>query len=246
MPQIEERIDKLEELTGQTQLMLQGLAMELRRDTRDLKNEMKDFKTHTQSTLDKLSAKVDQTTSNIDKMAQESEKLSAKVDQTTSNINKMSQEMEKDRKSLRRELYDLSKKLGTIVEDIVAPNIEFIAEKYFNLKDWIDFDTSKKRRKPADKSKQKEFDIILVYDDKIILNETKATPRTSYVKEFIEFIESKEFYEYFPEHKGKEIIPVFASFHIDKDTLKYLTRNKIYAMGMKEDTIDLLNQELLQ
>jgi hypothetical protein len=59
--------------------------------------------------------------------------------------------------------------------------------------------------------------------------------------EFIDFIKSGEFFEYFPEYKGKELIPIFASFHIPDNVLKKLSKNKIYAMGIKEDTMDILN-----
>jgi len=54
----------------------------------------------------------------------------------------------------------------------------------------------------------------------------------------------KEVYDYFPIHKDKKIIPVFSSFYLPEDVVKYLTKNKIYALGMKDDTMDILNPEL--
>ncbi|MBI3593100.1 MAG: hypothetical protein HY099_06445, partial [Nitrospirae bacterium] len=52
-----------------------------------------------------------------------------------------------------------------------------------------------------------------------------------------------EFYDYFPEYKGKKLIPIFASLYLQDDVVKYLTKNGIYAMAIKEDTMDLLNYE---
>ncbi len=75
-------------------------------------------------------------------------------------------------------------------------------------------------------------------------NETKASPKQDYIDKFITFIKDNTIYEYFPEFKGKKIIPLFASLNIPEHTLKYLTENNIYAMAMKDDIMDILNPEL--
>ncbi len=41
-------------------------------------------------------------------------------------------------------------------------------------------------------------------------------------------------------------MPVFASLYMGDDIVSYLTKNKIYAMAIKEDTMDILNFEVLQ
>ena len=195
---IEERVDRLEELAAQTQLMIQSLSYEVSRTqiaVNNLSQEMKDFKN----------------------------------------------EMKIDTKYLKRELGELSKKMGTMVEDMVAPNIRFIGEKYFSCKksDCERFTVRVYQRHSEDKSRVEEFDVIAVYPDKIILNETKSKPRTEHPQEFLEKVE--KFFKYFPEYKGKKIIPVYASLDIPENILSDLTKKKIYAMGMKEDTMDLLN-----
>ena len=93
-----------------------------------------------------------------------------------------------------------------------------------------------------DKTKIKEFDIIAVYSNKVIINETKSTPRLDYIKDFIEDL--KILFDYLPEYKGMEIIPIFSSLYLPDNIINYLTKNKIYAMAMKDDTMDILNPEL--
>lgn len=151
-------------------------------------------------------------------------------------------EMKEFKKEINKKWSDLAKKLGTIAEDIVAPNITWIAQKYFNLKEdsLMEFHTRTKAVKETDKE-QREFDAIAVYKDKVILNETKSTARIDYINDFIKFIESGEFYIYFPSYKNKKIIPIFSSLYIPENMIKLLTKNKIYAMAMKEDTMDILN-----
>jgi len=72
------------------------------------------------------------------------------------------------------------------------------------------------KRKAKDKDNRREFDIIAVL---------------------------KELYEYFPEYKGKMVIPVFASLYLPGEVIAYLTKNGIYARAIKEDMMDLINFE---
>ncbi|MFO0792800.1 MAG: hypothetical protein U0586_01930 [Candidatus Brocadiaceae bacterium] len=147
--------------------------------------------------------------------------------------------MQEDRNKFFRQLGDIANRMGTIVEDIVAPNIPAIAGKHFGCKDMEFFGLRITKRHSKDKSQSREFDIIAVFDDKFLINETKSTPRTEYINDFQEIL--KEIFDYFPEHRGKIIIPIFSSLYIPDNILAYLTRIKIYAMGIKDDTMDILN-----
>ncbi len=69
-------------------------------------------------------------------------------------------------------------------------------------------------------------------------------PRINYIDEFMGVL--REINEYLPEYKGKRVMPVFASLYMEDDIVSYLRKNKIHAMAIKEDTMDLLNCEVLQ
>jgi len=153
-------------------------------------------------------------------------------------------QMEADRRQMNRQWGEIANKMGTLVEDIIAPNIPRIAKEYFKCDEVEDFMVRRIKRHITDKTKRREFDVIVVCDNKIIYNETKSTPRQNYIDDFINFINNKEFYNYFPEYKEKELIPVFASLYLPHDVVEYLTKNNIYAMGMKDDTMDILNYPL--
>lgn len=151
--------------------------------------------------------------------------------------------VEKDIKRINKQWGELANKMGTIVEDIVAPNIKGIAEKYFDCREIEDFMVRRYKRNTKDRTKRREFDVIAVCNDKIIFDETKATIRPEYIDDFINFIKNEEFFDYFPEYKGKKIIPIFSSLYLQDDVVDILTRAGIYAMAMKDDTMDLLNFE---
>jgi len=149
-------------------------------------------------------------------------------------------ESEKDRKRMNRQWGDIANRLGTVVEDIVAPNIPGIAKRYFHA-DIDDLMVRRKRRKPKDKKFIREFDIIATWDNFVLLNETKPYARPEYVQDFIQIL--GEFTEYFPEYENKKIIPVFSTLYLDDNIIQMLTDNNIYAMGMSDDSMDLYNAE---
>lgn len=126
------------------------------------------------------------------------------------------------------------------------PNIPEIARNYFDCEEFDDFMIRRTKKNTKDKSRRREFDVIAICADKVILNETKSTPRKSYLDDYIEFIKEKEFYDYFPEYKNKKLIPIFSSLYLTEDIVNYLSRNKIYAMATKDDIMDILNPDLKQ
>ena len=95
-----------------------------------------------------------------------------------------------------------------------------------------------------DRSKRREFDVIAVGQDAVIINETKSKTRISYVDDFIEAL--GQIFDYFPEYAEKQIIPIFASLHLDESVINYLTQNRIYAMTMGGETMQIVNFEQVE
>ncbi len=262
MPEIEERVSTLEGalmklayMQVTTQINLNNLSSLIQ----ELGQGMNEFKRHNQTSMDEFKLHVQFTTDSLSQEMKEFKRHSqasmdefklhvqSTTDSLSQEVKEFKEELRRDTKEMKKEINNqwerMAKKMGTLVEDIVIPNIEFIAEKYFNLKTG-DIFTRIKKYNPVDKSEQREFDVIAIYTDKIILVEAKSNPKSEEAKEFIDLIKGGEFFKYFPEYAEKKLIPIFASFHIPENVLKKLSKNKIYAMGIKEDTMDILNQEL--
>jgi len=149
------------------------------------------------------------------------------------------EEMREDRKKAFKQWGEITNKMGTLAEDFVAPCVREIAQKYFGCSDEEDFMVRRYKRKVKAKEKRREFDIIAVYDTMVMLVEVKSTPRVQYIDEFVAVL--KEIYEYFPEYKGKRLVPVFAALYLPDEAIAYLTKNGIYAMAIKDDMMDLMN-----
>ncbi|KER10428.1 MAG: hypothetical protein HY22_04195 [[Candidatus Thermochlorobacteriaceae] bacterium GBChlB] len=150
-------------------------------------------------------------------------------------------ELKQSVKDLNKKWGELSNKLGTIVEDIVAPNLPSIAEKYFGLKniERMMLNIYVSSQKPDVIGR--EFDAILVSGETVVLNETKSTVRQNYMEEFIEML--PEFFDYFPELQGKKIIPIFSSLSLNPAQVAFLTKRGVYAMAMSGNTMDILNYD---
>ena len=154
-------------------------------------------------------------------------------------------EIQSEFKQHKREMAGISKRLGTIVEDMVVPNIRRIAKRYFSLPSKpVDFMERREKTMPGNREYTREFDVICVYEDTVILNETKANPRMEYAQSFVHFIQSGEFFQFFPEYAGKKLIPIFASIYIPKEVVSFCSKNGIYVMGFNDITMKILNPDL--
>lgn len=223
MPSVKDRVDNLEKVLEEYIRNVGNSQMQTEKELREFKGEMLTFK-------DEMCEFKDEMRGFKDEMSDFKDEMRA-----------FKEEMREDRKKAFKQWGEIANKMGTLAEDIVAPCVREIARQYFGCDDEEDFMVRRFKRKAKDKGKRREFDIIAVYDTVVIIVEVKSTPRIPYIDDFIAVL--KELYEYFPEYKGKRLVPVFASLYLPDEVIAYLTKNGIYAMATKEDMMDLINFE---
>ena len=231
MPAIKERVETLEEVLKECAKNISLLSIsqtQTERELRDFKGEMQDFKDEMKDFKDEMK---DFKSEMLD--------FKSEMKEFKDKMLKFSEESKADRIRWYKQWGDIANKLGTIVEDMVAPNIPGIARTYFGCEDLDFFGLRITKKNLRDRAKSREFDIIAVAGGVFIINETKSTPRVEYIQDFVETL--KEIPDYFPESLEKRIIPVFSSLYLPQNVITYLTRMKIYAMAIKDDTMDLLN-----
>ena len=131
--------------------------------------------------------------------------------------------------------------MGTIVEDIISPNLRGIARKYFQVKSFQFFAERIWKQSLKDPEIEREFDIIAYTESYFFINETKTKPRAEYAREFVDFLPNLA--EYFSECEGRKIIPIFSSLAIPGDLQSFLSRNQVYCMVMGEENMVLSNFE---
>ena len=146
-------------------------------------------------------------------------------------------DMAADRKKMNKAWGDLANKLGTIIEDIVAPNIRRLAAERFACEPIETFVVLYYRRGPD--GVMREFDVIAVGAGQVVLAESKSTVTAEGVAQFAEKIAT--FFEHFPEWRGHSLVPVLASWRILEPAHRALTAARIFGLEMGEETMRLVN-----
>ena len=152
-------------------------------------------------------------------------------------------EAARDRKAMNRRWGELANKMGTVVQDIVAPSLRRIAREELGCGDERSFSAPMFRVRSDDPHFRREFDAIYVGTQAVLINETKSTALSEYAKEFVAFLRSGEFALYFPEYRELPLVAVFSSLRLPEDVITYLTRNGIYAVSMGEETMQVRNRD---
>lgn len=203
------------------------MSQELKEKVSTLETTLQDFIRHTERSFIKVNNAL------ID--------LRNEMDDFKEEMKEFKNEMKEFKSEMARKWGELANRLGTLAEDVVAPNLIPAARKYFNCQGepLIFLSRRVKKAHSKEKGRIREFDAIVVFEDTVILSETKSTPRSEYVQDFSQVI--KEFFDYFPEFAGKRLIPIFASLSVEENILKQATKNKIYVMALKGDTMEILN-----
>ena len=216
-------------------LRLETEMREFKDEMRDFKNEMLDFKDEMKDFKDEMRDFKDEMKVFKDEMRDFKDEMLV-----------WRQEVDKERKEMNRKWGDIANKMGTLVEDIFAPGVPDIAKKYFGCQELEDYMVRRIRKKPGSKGERREFDIIAVCQDKVILVDVKSTVRPVYIDNFEDLVKSGLFFEFFPEYKDKKLIPIFASLYLSDEEIKDLTKRGLYAMAMSADAVDILNFEEIE
>ena len=152
----------------------------------------------------------------------------------------------RERREMNKRWGELANKMGTVVEDIVAPSIRRLAREMFDCGELRQFWTRMSASRSDDPSRTREFDALYVGTRAVLLNETKSSPRASDARRFAAFLESGELACYFPQYRELPIVAAFSSLSIPDDLVTYLTRRGIYAIAMGDEAMQVLNLDAVR
>ncbi|KJR41380.1 hypothetical protein MCHI_002719 [Candidatus Magnetoovum chiemensis] len=218
---VDEALKKLSEAQAKTEASLDRLSKEMA----EFKDEMAEFK--------------DEMGEFKNEMAEFKNEMAEFKDE----MGEFKNEMWNFKKESNKQWGELAKKLGTLVEDLLAPAIEPALKRYFKCE--AKTIAQRMNRKSDDKSKSYEIDLIAVCDDIVFMVEEKATVRRRDIDYSIR--KSKEFFSFFPEYNGKKLVLIIGTVAFPDDLVVYATRKGVYAMAYREwDYVDILNFDELQ
>ncbi len=148
-----------------------------------------------------------------------------------------------DRIERRKEWGELSRRLGRMAEDLVAPSIPRILRTVIKCPDnYVDGYMIRVRKWSAQEKREREFDVVAICGDYLLVNETKSQLTPSDVKKFVALLPTVREH-YFPEYAGKRVIGALASLYVDASLVRHCERQGLIILGFGEDLMDVLNSE---
>ena len=223
-------------------------AVEERTDS--LETILARFMTRTDAAIDRLESIVERRehegTRDREAAARDREESARFREALASGLEAREQQAARERQEMNKRWGELANKMGTVVEDIVAPSVRRLAREVFDCGELRQFWTRMSASRSDDPSRTREFDALYVGTRAVLLNETKSSPRASDARRFAAFLESGELACYFPQYRKLPIVAAFSSLSIPDDLVTYLTRRGIYAIAMGDEAMQVLNLDAVR
>ncbi|MEM7181506.1 MAG: hypothetical protein AAF518_11380 [Spirochaetota bacterium] len=165
-------------------------------------------------------------------------KIDRYIEENKENFRKHQEERKQDKRELNKQMGELSRKFGTIVEDMVVPSLPRIIQEKFSVS-IDDYDVERNRRFKKD-GRNKEFDAYVVTQDCVFLNYTVATLKNDDIHWMAKEIEDFRFF--LPEHAGKKVIGILAALHIPDNLLRHAEKKGYLVLGLGEYLMEVKNK----
>jgi len=238
-PAIETRVTKLEEVLAEFVTYTTATIQEIRDEVKEFKDEMLEFKNEMKAFKDEILVFKTGVEEYKERSELSMEKFKEEMLAFRKGIEEYKErselEMKKFKEELNRKWGELARKMGTIVEDIIAPGAPDAIYRKFGV-EILDLMV---RRKVKDKNRNtEEFDLIMIGEDnKVYLVEVKSTPTVEAVLGVINKVTRLKEILY----PDREIVPIFGSLYVSNDIVNFATKNSIYVLGMKGEYLEVLN-----
>ena len=151
---------------------------------------------------------------------------------------RMKESMQEDTRRMKKAWGDLANKMGTVAEDVVAPNILRLALDEFGFSEVEDLMVRACRASRRGEKRRAEWDIVCSGPEKVVLVEVKSTPTQDNIREFPDRMAG--FFDFFPEYEGRELIGIVASWSIDPRLFPFISQCGLYGLAMGEDTMEIV------
>ena len=237
MTSLEKRVDSLEEIMKQLAISQAQLNHSLDR----LSKENKEFKDNMDRVITSLSMEMSEFKDEMSEFKDEMSEFKNEMSEFKDKITKYIEKLDQRTNEMDKKWGDLANSLGIVVEAIIAPGFPDLLTQEFGCESFYKIMVNVEVRKPENRDQIKEFDLIAICNNLIFVNETKPKIKKEYVEEFKKFIESGEFFEYFPEYKGKHLVPVISSLRMKPHELQLLTKNNIFGVVLKHSSLKVPN-----
>jgi dsDNA-specific endonuclease/ATPase MutS2 len=244
MLEIEERVNHLDELMARLIQTVDRTSKEMRRsyersqrDMQDFRDEMHDFKEEMRQSRESSEREMHDFKVEMRQSRESSEREmhDFKVEMRQSH-ERFEQEMRQSRRDLDKKWGELSNKLGSMAEDLVAPSIPRILKQLTGCTAEIEYSAVRVRKS---KPQNQEFDVVVKCENWVFINETKSNLRPEHLEKFHRLMQKIR--DYFPEYKENQFIGAIASLYVDQSLVEYGETLGLVVLGFGEELMDVLN-----
>ena len=245
MAQVEERVSDLEKLMQQLTLNVKQVSDDIDKTQQELSESIKQMSERMDRTQRELSESIDRTQRELSESIDRTQrKLSERIDQVTKNFERFQEEMKEFKVDINKKWGELANRLGTLAEDLIAPNLPGLIKKEFRF-DEPHFLGLRLRRRSKEHNIRGEVDCLLEYDEHVFICEVKSQSSKKSIHGFKTFVDQK-FPMLFPEYATKTVVPVYAAISFDPNHVIEATNLQILAIRILGDILSFLNLDDLK
>ncbi len=215
--ELEQALIELARVQARTEANLDRLCAEMR----EFKNEMAEFKNE------------------MVEFKGEMVEFKGEMVEFKNETREANEQMRRASEAADRRWGELSNKMGTLVEDFIAPGIPSIFRQALGIQDEPDSWIRARRTHPRDRSRRREFDAVALGGGFLLINETKSTLRPEDIPPFLESL--AEAREYWPEAEGCRVVGALASFYVEPSLVAAVEKAGLVMIGLNTGLLRILN-----
>jgi hypothetical protein len=181
-------------------------------------------------------------------MAEFRQQLASSQQRSDAEFAKFQQQMAESQKrndagfaKLRQEMGNLSHRLGSMVEDLVAPSLPGILKEVVACPEdqEVVVNVRIRRRHPTQSGKMLEIDAIADCGSYVLFNETKSQLTPEKVKAFLDKLGVIR--DYFPEYQHYTVLGSVSALAAEASLIEYASRQGLLVLGSGEGLMTLQN-----
>ncbi len=219
---------------------------EIRESSERFKNEMQEFKEWAKQNIEEIRKSSKEfeewAKKNIEEIRKDTKAFEEWSKQNIKEIRENTKSFEewakKNIEEMRKQWGHLAPKMGTMVEDIVAPALPYAVKR--RLKTKI-VEQSVRVTKEVNNDFYEVDIIAITKEGTVLVVEVKSSFRSRDIDLFERNL--KKFTEFFPQYKERRIVGVIASLNLNEGIVRRATKKGMLAMAMSGDYMDFLNAD---
>jgi len=212
MLEIEERVNHLDELMAQLIQTVDRTSKEMQRSYERSQRDMQDFREEMRLSHENFEREMRQSRERSEREMQEFKaEMRQSRERSEREMQEFKAEMRQSKRDLDRKWGELSNKLGTMAEDLVAPSIPRILKQLTGCTAEIEYSAVRVRKSQP---QNQEFDVVVKCENWVFINETKSNLRPEHLDKFHRLMQRIR--DYFPEYQNNQFSGAIASLYVDE------------------------------